>query len=144
MSASERPTRSDPLGDRARAKVEAFAKVRATEARRAKKWITEFVGNAKASGLTPEVLKARSYGGDALYRTNISGWYIRKDKSIGIGTDGGFYILSTPTSLAARITGVTLKPSDPPMELGKGSRDGESIPLPLALERRLAAGDSYP
>jgi len=144
VSASERPTGSDPLGDRARAKVEALAKVRATEAHRAKKWITEFADDAKAAGLRSEVLKARSYGGHALYRSNVSGWYIRKDRSIGIGTDGGFYVLSTPASLAARITGVTLEPSDPPMELGKGSGDGESIPLPLALERRLAAGDSYP
>ncbi len=144
MSVSKRPTGSDPLGDRARAKVEVLAKVRAAESRRAQEWIAEFVGKAQAAKLKPDVLRARSYGGKSLYRSNVTGWYIRKDKSIGIGTDGGFYILSAPTSLAARITGVTLDPSDPPMELGRGSRDGESIPLPLALERRLAAGDSYP
>ena len=53
-------------------------------------------------------------------------------------------MLSTPSSVAARLTGVTLTPSDPPMELGRGARDGESIPLAEALANRLAAGAEYP
>jgi hypothetical protein len=89
-------------------------------------------------------LRARSYGGNSRYRTNVDGWYLRRDHSIGIGTDGRFYVLSTPTSLAARVTGVVLASSDAPLELGRGARDGESIPLADALEKRFAAGDSFP
>jgi hypothetical protein len=63
---------------------------------------------------------------------------------VGVGTDGSFYVLSAPRSASARFTGAVLTPSDPPMELGRGARDGESMPLSDALDRRLAAGNDYP
>lgn len=134
----------DELTDRAFAKAQKLELARQAEAREASALIQQFVTDAKAAGLATEVLKARAYSGDARYKTNVTGWYIRRDRSIGIGEDGGFYVLSTPSSVKARITGVTLDPKDPPMELGKGARDGESMPLPQALANRLEAGDRYP
>ncbi len=134
----------DPLADRAFARADALDRARQAEARQASALIAQFVRDATAAGLATTVLRARAYSGDARYRTNVEGWYVRKDHSLGIGTDGGFYVLSTPASFAARVTGVTLTPSDPPMELGRGARDGESMPLPKALTIRLEAGDDYP
>ena len=52
---------------------------------------------------------------------------------MAVGTDGEFYLLTVPASLRARVRGADLAPSDPPLVLGKGARDGESIDLADAL-----------
>lgn len=130
--------------DRLFAREELLRRAKAGEAREARRLIQDFVLRAAQAGLSTTRLKARSYRGDARYRTNVEGWYLRRDLSIGIGVDGEFYVLSTPTSAAARLTGVTIAPQDPPLELGRGARDGESIPLADALRRRLDAGDAFP
>lgn len=83
-------------------------------------------------------LAARSYDGRARYRTPLRGWYLRRNESVAVGTDGEFYVLTVPPSLRARFTGVSPEPSDPPLVLGKGARDGESIDLADALARALA------
>jgi hypothetical protein len=136
--------RDDPLADRAFAKAQALERAKQAESRAALALIEQFVSDATAIGLQAEVLRARAYSGETRYRTNVEGWYLRRDRSVGIGADAKFYVLSTPASLAARVTGVTLKPSDPPLELGRGARDGESMPLADALANRLAAGDAFP
>ena len=105
--------------------------------------IREFAATATATGIEPERLYARGYTGTARYKTNVVGWYIKRDRSIGVSTDGLFYLLHAPGSLAARFTGVDLEPADPPLELGRGARDGESIPLTEALAIRLEAGNAY-
>jgi hypothetical protein len=63
---------------------------------------------------------------------------------IAVGTDGGYYVLSVPASLRARITGVTIEPQDPRLIVGEGARDGESVPLKTLLQMRLDAGDKWP
>ena len=131
------PAGADPKGERARAHAEALQRSRDHEAQQATALIERFVADAGERGVPTTRLRARSYDGNARYKTNIEGWYIRRDESIGIGTDGGYYVLSTPTSLAARFTGVTLRPSPPPLEVGRGSKDGESLPLEEALRRVL-------
>jgi hypothetical protein len=138
------PRDVDPVAERAFARADGLGRARAAESRAAAVLITDFARRALESGLATTRLRARSYGGNAKYRTNVVGWYVRRDHSIGVGTDGTFYVLSTPTSLAARISGVVIAPSDAPLELGRGARDGESIPLADALERRLLAGDAFP
>jgi len=40
----------------------------------------------------------------------------------------------------ARLRGVTVEPQDPPLQVGRGARDGESIDLDALLARRLDAG----
>jgi len=101
--------------------------------------IAQFVADATARGVAPVPLRATSYDGRARYRTSTRGWYLRRNQTVAVGTDGEFYLLSVPRSVRARFGGATLEPSDPPLILGKGARDGESIDLVDALA--IALGD---
>ena len=106
---------------------------RAEETARAHRLLVEFVAEAGRRGIAPVSVRARSYNGRSRYRTATTGWYLRLNESVAVGTDGSFYVLGVPSSLRALLTGVVLTPSDPPLVLGKGGRDGESIDLPDAL-----------
>lgn len=110
----------------------------AAESAQARAMIAEFVREAEARGVAPVPLRARSHDGRRRYRTPLTGWYLRRNQSVAVGTDGEFYILSVPPSLRALATGASPEPSDPPLILGKGARDGESIDLSEALSRALA------
>lgn len=117
---------------------------RQAESAQATAKIQAFVERARAAGMQPQRLHARPYSGRTLLKTNIVGWYIKRDCSVGIGIDGGFYLLHAPGGLSARLKGVHLEPADPPLELGRGARDGESMPLETALAIRLEAGNTWP
>jgi hypothetical protein len=117
---------------------------RAREAEDARGLISDFVRGARRRDLTPERLTARSYDGGARYRTRLRGWYLRRDRSIAVGTDGEFYILTVPASLRSRLVGARPQPDVPRLVVGQGARDGESMPLAALLEQRLAAGDHWP
>jgi len=99
--------------------------------------ITAFVERAREHGPAPVPLRVRAYGGAGSYRTTLRGWYVRTDRTAAVGEDGEFYVLTTPRSLRARLAGTTPAPSDPPLVLGAGGRDGESVDLDVALERAL-------
>ncbi|MFC8731989.1 hypothetical protein ACFT5B_05970 [Luteimicrobium sp. NPDC057192] len=101
--------------------------------------LAEFVERALAHGPAPVPLRVRAYGGGSSYRTPLRGWYLRTDRTAAVGEDGSFYVLTAPRSLRARLTGTTPTPSDPPLVLGAGGRDGESVDLDVALERALRA-----
>ena len=135
---------SEARSDRILARAEALARKEAGDSARAQVIIDAFVRKALAAGLPTRRLKARAYTGDARYRTEIEGWYVRKDCSVGIDPQGRYYVLLTPASLAARVKGVELQPSAPPLYLGYGALDGESISLEDLLKRRLAAGTGFP
>ncbi|MDN5559741.1 MAG: hypothetical protein L0G23_09955, partial [Ruaniaceae bacterium] len=77
------------------------------------------------------------YGGRGTASSDITGWYVRNDHSMGVGTDGKMYRLALPLSVMDRLRGVTLRPMAPPMVLGAGGRDGDSIDLANALRRLL-------
>lgn len=109
----------------------------------ARAMIAEFVRTATAAGVPTHRFVARSYGGAATYRTSVHGWYLRKNSSVGVGTDGEFYVLAVQGSLLARLRGADLTPSDPPLVLGQGARDGESIDLREALDRALHPERQY-
>jgi hypothetical protein len=113
---------------------------RAQESAQAAVLLREFVAEAQRRGISPVPLQARSYAGDATYRTRTLGWYLRKNRTLAVGTDGSFYVLSVPGGFSARLRGATLTPSDPPLVLGKGGRDGESISLADALALVLERG----
>jgi hypothetical protein len=106
---------------------------KAAESARARELIAEFVRKATSLGIPPVRLRARSYDGRSRYRTATHGWYLRRNESVAVGTNGEFYLLTVPASLRARMGGAELEPSDPPLVLGKGARDGESIDLTDAL-----------
>lgn len=105
--------------------------------------VRDFAAKAIQSDLKPTRFTASSYDGRARYRTHLHGWYLKRDRSVGVSTDGQFYILSAPRRFRSRITGTEVPPADPPLELGRGARDGESLPLQEALDKRLAAGDDW-
>ena len=121
--------------------AEALERRQAGESLRARTLIQEFVRDATARGVPSVPLLARSYDGRARYRTTVRGWYLRRNESVAVGTDGEFYVLSVPASLRARLRGATPVPSDPPLILGKGGRDGESNDLTQALARALGGQD---
>lgn len=124
--------------------ADALERQRQAQSREAALFIAQFARDAVAAGITPEPLTARAYNGTTRYRTQLQGWYLKRDRSVAVGTDGQFYIMSAPGGLTARLRGVTVAPADAPLELGRGARDGESMPLVDSLAARLAAGNAWP
>lgn len=111
---------------------------RAAEGAQARVILDEFVAEAIRRGLPTVPLRARSRDGRWTYRTPLRGWYLRRNQTVAATPDGSFYLLVVPAGFAGVLRGVTPEPSDPPLILGKGARDGESIDLADALTRVLA------
>jgi hypothetical protein len=131
-------------GERADYHVRMQAQRRARESARARLLVEEFVRTAVARGLATVELTARPWSGSGRYPTGVVGWYLKRDHSIGIGTDASYYLLVVAPQRFGRWRGVTLTPSDPPLQVGEGARDGESAPLAEFLRLRLEAGDDFP
>jgi hypothetical protein len=122
----------------------ALAAGRAAEADEAAALLAGFVRRAAERGLDPHPLVARSFDGRASYRTRVRGWYLKSNRSVAVGADGGYYVLTVPASLRARLTGADLAPSTPRLIVGAGGGDGETVPLAQLLDRRLEAGATWP
>lgn len=122
----------------------AFEADRAAEADRAGALLSDFVRRAAERGLPPAVLRARSFDGRATYRTRLRGWYLKANRSVAVGEDGRYYVLTVPSSLRARLSGADVTPSPPRLVVGAGGGDGETVPLAQLLERRLDAGVTWP
>ena len=116
----------------------ALQRRKAAESAQAQELLTDFVRELRDRGVAPEPLRAQVVGSGTSYRTGLSGWYLRKNRSVGVDTEANFYILGTTASLAARLTGVRVPASDPPLVVGQGGRDGESIKLVDLLDMRRA------
>ena len=108
------------------------------ESKQAQILIDRFVVEARERGIAPHPLRATLYSGQSV-KTDKSGWYLRKNQSLAIGEDGSYYVLTVPGGFRERLTGVKLKPSPPPLVVGKGGRDGESGDLGEFLRWRLDA-----
>jgi hypothetical protein len=126
------------------AHVERMAQARSRETARARELIADFVLAATRRGVSTRPLLARPGERPPTYRTGLVGWYLNRDGSLAVTPDGGFYVLVTASSLLGRVRGVTLRPADPPLQVGAGARDGESIALDVLLALRLDAGDDWP
>jgi hypothetical protein len=126
-----------------REQAAAHGRREARESEQAQVILDGFVRAAAEQGLTARPLRATSYNGRATYRTGIVGWYLSRDRSNGVDQAGRFYVLNTPGGLSARLRGVELQPTPPPLAIGKGARDGESMSLKELVERRLAAGEAW-
>src|SRR3954468_1604238 len=109
----------------------------AQESAKAQVLIDRFVEQATKSGLPTEELTARPWSGRGRYRTGIRGWYLLRDRSVGVGTDGTYYVLLVPTVPFGRWRTVELAATPPPLQVGKGARDGESAALDEVLAKRL-------
>jgi hypothetical protein len=117
---------------------------RAAEAREAGALLADFVRRAAEQGLTPQPLSARTFDGRSTYRTRVKGWYLKSNRSVAVGEDGGYYVLSVPSSLKSRFSGADIAPSVPRMIVGAGGGDGETVPLGRLLDQRLQHGVSWP
>ena|SRR3712207_5566831 len=110
----------------------------AEEAAKAQVLIDRFVLRAREAGLPTEELTARPYSGSGRYRTGVVGWFLRRNGSVGVDTDGRFYVLNVAPVPLGRWRTVRIEPSPPPMIVGKGGGDGETFDLGTLLEMRLA------
>ena len=122
--------------------VEAQRRRDEEESAKAQVLIDRFVARATQAGLATEELTARPWSGRGRYRTGVVGWYLRRDRSVGVGTDGSFYLLVVPPVRLGRWRTVGIRPSPPPLQVGKGARDGESVALGPLLEERLRWPDA--
>lgn len=104
---------------------------------RAEALLREFAAAARAAGLPPVPLLVQGYGGRGTARTPLQGWYLRVDRTAGLSTDGDFYVLTAPIGLLDRVRGIRPDPRRPPLLLGAGGKDGDTLPLTDALERLL-------
>jgi hypothetical protein len=116
----------------------------AAESAKAQVLVDRFVERATAAGLPTEELTASPWSGRGRYRTGVTGWYLKRNRSIGVSTDGGYYVLIVPPERFGRWRGVSLQPTPPPLQVGKGGRDGDSVALDLLLDLRLAWDDEAP
>lgn len=117
--------------------AETLDRRRDAEAADARRLITAFVAAARNRGIAPEPLVARSYSNGATYSTKLRGWYIRRDRTLAVGDDGQYYVLTIPGGWRTRLTGAKIAPSLPPLVVGVGARDGESRALADLLRDRL-------
>jgi hypothetical protein len=107
------------------------------EAAKAQVLIDRFVAQAAQAGVAAEELTARPWSGRGRYRTGVMGWFLRRDRSVGVGADGRFYQLVVPPTRFGRWRTVEVRPSPPPLQVGRGARDGESVTLAELLDARL-------
>lgn len=106
----------------------------AAESERAQALIDAFLARAEQDAVPPEPLVVQGYrGGHA--RTTLTGWYLKNDRSVALGSDGGFYVLRADLGLRDRLRGFTPTPVPPPLIVGEGGGDGETIDMAAALER---------
>lgn len=110
---------------------------RSRESEQAQVLIDRFVNEAVRRGIPAEELTARPWSGQSRYRTGVEGWYLRRDRSLGVGTDGGYYALTVAPRRFGRWRRLALAPSPPPLQAGEGARDGESMALEELLLLRL-------
>ncbi len=129
--------------ERADYHVEAQRLRRARESAKAQAMVDEFAQAARERDLATTELTARTWKGTGRYATGVRGWYLRLDRSVGVDVQGRYYALLVPPRPFARFRGVEVPPTDPPLQVGEGARDGESIALTELLRLRLEAGDDF-
>jgi hypothetical protein len=127
--------------ERAGSHVEAQRRRSQQESAKAQVLIDRFVAHAQRAGLPTDELTARPWSGRGRYRTGVVGWYLRRDHSIGVGEDGGYYVLVVPPVRLGRWRTVRVDPTPPPLQVGQGARDGESASLDTLLKLRLRWAD---
>ena len=119
-----------------RAQEEALHAARRDEHEKATALLREGIAAFRAAGIDPVPLRARTDRG-ASVRTSFTGWYLKKDRSIAVDTEARYYVMRVAGGLAARFRGEDPEPTEAPLVVGRGARDGETFDLPELLEMRL-------
>jgi hypothetical protein len=127
----------DERSARARFHLDAQRRRAAEESAQAQELIDRFVAQATEAGLSTEELTASPWSGNARYRTGVVGWYLRRNRTVAVGIDGGFYVLNVPPVRFGRWRTVRIEPTPPPLVVGKGAGDGEVFDLHVLLRQRL-------
>jgi hypothetical protein len=133
----EAAERRRELTERAAYHAEVLRRRGEDESAKAQLLIDRFVAAAKDAGLPTEELTARPWSGSGRYRTGIEGWYLRTNRSVGVGSDGSFYVLTVPPVRFGRWRTIHVDPTPPPLVVGKGAGDGEVFDLDVLLQKRL-------
>jgi hypothetical protein len=134
--------------DERRAAFEALAaaqrQAEQAESVQARKLIADFVRRAHEQGIQPVSLRGRAASGRATFRTPLKGWYLQRSGPLAVSTAGEFYVLNAQPGLLARFRQLDIPATQPPLAVGRGARDGESMSLKDLLDSRLAAGPDFP
>jgi hypothetical protein len=123
-------------GQNAQARAEALARVAAREQAEAEALLVGFARRLLAAGVAPRPLRAVGLGGAGRYRTDVVGWYLRVNRSIGVDAEGNYFVLQVPGGWFGRWRRARLRPNPPPLVVGRGGRDGESVDLKDLLAAR--------
>ena len=107
------------------------------ESAKAQVLVDRFVAQAVQADIPAEKLKARPWSGSGRYPTDVVGWYVRRDLSVGVSVDGGYYVLLVPPVRLGRWRTVHVEASPPPLVVGEGGRDGDAVGLEKLLQLRL-------
>lgn len=127
---------SSTRGEDARRRQELAEAAQRSEAVAAQTLINEFIAATAERGLQPEPLKAVLMDGSRVKSDQV-GWYLNKARTMAITPEGRFVQLLTTGGRLSRFTGVKLSPSQPPLVIGRGGRDGETGDLKDFLARAL-------
>ena len=120
----------------ARRRHELAAGAAQAEAQAAQHQLDAFVARLRELGTAPEPLQATLLNGSRV-KTDRTGWYLNKARTLAVAADGSYYQLVTAGSALARFTGVKVQPSQPTLVIGRGGRDGETGDLGDFLARAL-------
>lgn len=132
------PAPNDDRAARARELSAAQDRRRRQESEQAQVLVDRFVQDAVRAGLPTEELTARPWSGGGRYRTGAEGWYLKLDRSVAISRDGDYYVLVVAPRRWGRWRPLHLDPVPPPLVVGEGGRDGESVSLETLIRIRLA------
>ncbi len=106
------------------------------EAQAAQLQLDAFVAEMQRRGLPAEPLEATLMNGSRV-KTDKTGWYLNRRRTLAVAPDGSYYQLVTTGSMLARFTGVKVTPSLPVLVIGRGGRDGETGDLSDFLSRAM-------
>ncbi|MDQ2758037.1 MAG: hypothetical protein M3Y71_16030 [Actinomycetota bacterium] len=107
------------------------------ESVRAQVLLDRFVEQATRVGMATQELTARPWSGRGRYRTGVTGWFLRRDLALGVDVDGRYYQLVVAPVRFGRWRTIAVEPTPPPLQTGKGGRDGDSVALEVLLAKRL-------
>ncbi len=134
---------ADQRRKNAQARAQMLQAQEAADSAQAAGYLRQFVAAATRLGPAAEALVVRNPVSGRTAKTAVRGWYLKEDRSVAVGDDGQYYLLTAPLTLWDTFRTVSPKVVAPPLILGKGGRDGESIDLTEALSKRIPSWQEY-